>query len=133
MYNNLFEEMLGKTFDSVTNINDEEIVFKHKDGGQFILRHEQDCCESVWVEDIVGELSDLEGTPILMAEESTNYDDDPPENPYNSEYEYESYTWTYYRFATMKGYVTIRFFGTSNGYYSETAALYYIPKREYLS
>ena len=77
----------------------------------------QDCCESVYIEDIVGDLDDLVGTPLLLVEEVSNYDG---ESKYEDGEYSESETWTYYRFRTMKGSVDIRWYGTSNGYYSES-------------
>lgn len=87
------------------------------------MYHDQDCCESVYVEDIIGDLQDLVGSPILMAEEVSNIDEEKlPKR------EAESYTWTFYKFATLKGYVTIRWYGESNGYYSESVGFYRIGK-----
>ncbi len=114
-----FETLLGKILVSVINNNDEEIVFKTTEGEVYKLFHYQDCCESVLVEDIIGELNDLIGSPLLMAEKVSNAD--APENADKEKTKWpdESETWTFYKLATIKGYVTIRWYGTSNGYYSE--------------
>ena len=102
-------DMLGKTFSRV--VSDGDTVTFQNDEVRYVLYHSTDCCESVVVEDIIGDLEDLEGWPLLISRE--DHDADGPE------LNEESYTWTFYNFATFKGYVTIRFLGTSNGYYSE--------------
>ena len=105
-------DMVGKVFDSVVGkAGGDKLVFENTDG-RFTFYHEQDCCESVYIESIVGDLSDLVGEEILGAEEvtSTGTVDD----------EYESVTWTFYKFRTRKGYVDVRWCGSSNGYYSES-------------
>ena len=104
------EEMLNQTFTSVCATND-TVTFEN-DEVRYVLYHDQDCCETVTVEEIIGDLEDLENLPLLIAREDTNSDDPGTCNS-------ESYTWTFYNFATYKGYVTIRFLGESNGYYSE--------------
>lgn len=110
-----FKDLLGKTFSSVENIDNDEIIFTVNEYEKYKLYHAQDCCENVRVESIDGDLEDLVGSEILQAEEVDNVDDESKES-------YESFTWTYYKLATIKGYVTIRWLGESNGYYSESVS-----------
>jgi hypothetical protein len=106
------EDLVGKTFIKIEQIGNEEIYFYTDDGCKYLMNHYQDCCECVYIEDIVGNLEDLVGTPIIMAEEISEIDNEAS----------ESGTWTFYKFATTKGYVTIRWYGSSNGYYSESVS-----------
>jgi hypothetical protein len=107
------DDLKGLVMSQVENRRNEELVFITESGRTFRFHHWQDCCESVSIEDIVGDLSDLVGSPIIEAEEVSS-ENEPPlsDNP-------ESFTWTFYKFATRKGYVTVRWYGESNGYYSE--------------
>ncbi len=114
---NKFLDLVGKTLVSVKNNNDDEMIFTLDNGETYKLFHNQDCCESVSIEDIIGDLNDLVGSPILMAEEVTHSDENPEGTP-SKDYQ-DSFTWTFYKLATIKGYVTIRWYGESNGYYSE--------------
>jgi hypothetical protein len=111
-----FSQLLGQTLVSAVHV-DEEIIFKTDTGLIFKMYHRQDCCESVYIHDIVGDLDDLIGSPILTAE--CVEDGDTP--PVDVEYKPESYSWTFYKLSTIKGSVTISWYGESNGYYSETA------------
>jgi hypothetical protein len=109
-------DLLGTTLASVTRHEvdrSDALTFTTTDGAEYLMHHSQDCCESVSLTDIDGELSDLVGSPILLAEEVSNADAPPLDAGE------ESYTWTFYRLATAKGYVTLRWYGASNGYYSE--------------
>ena len=99
--------------------SDDEIIFITVDGEVYKMYHEQDCCEHVYVESIVGDLEDLVGEPLLLAEEVTNLFDILRDSDKEMEDSEESHTWTFYKFATRKGYVDIRWYGSSNGYYSE--------------
>jgi hypothetical protein len=107
----------GETLTKIEKSKDyDEIIFHVDNGEKYIMYHSQDCCESVTIDDIEGDLDDLIGSPILQAEESTS-----DENPNGVVKQYQdSFTWTFYKLATVKGYVTIRWYGSSNGYYSES-------------
>jgi hypothetical protein len=113
-----YTELIGKTAVNIENINDEELVFTLNNGDKYKFFHYQDCCESVDINDIVGDINDLIGSPLLLAEEIV-HNNENPEGVIIPDYQ-DSYTWTFYKFATIKGAVTIRWYGTSNGYYSES-------------
>lgn len=105
-----FSDLLYLTLTSVRREGDDVIRFHSECGRTYMMHHEQDCCESVWIESIVGDLADIVGSPILKAEESVSVGEAQRQ---------ESARWTFYKLATVKGYVDIRWVGESNGYYSE--------------
>lgn len=116
-----FETLKGKTLKSIEGgVGSEKMLFTCEDGEVFNLEYYQDCCASCSVEDVCGDLADLIGTPILLAEEVSNSGENPP-GVKVPEYQEDSFTWTFYKLATIKGSVTIRWYGSSNGYYSEQA------------
>lgn len=107
------EKMIGKVFSKVEQIRNQEIIFHLQDTNEskFVkFHHEQECCEDVYIESVSGNLSDLENTPILRAEEYTNLND----------------SHTFYKFSTIKGFVDIRWVGESNGQYSVEVNIEYI-------
>lgn len=113
-----FSSLVGKTLKSITGaeVGSDRIIFETNDNMKFKMFHDQDCCESVLVEDICGDIQDLIDSPILIASEDTS-----TINPVGVDIKHqESFTWTFYNIATKNGHVTIRWYGESNGYYSES-------------
>lgn len=113
-----FRDLMNQTFVEVKQVGKDEIYFIKANGDGYKLYHAQDCCEDVYIESVVGSLKDLENTPILMAEEATQ-----------KMKNVESGTWTFYKLATIKGYVDIRWNGQSNGWYSESVDICKIANR----
>lgn len=116
-----FADLRGKTLTAIEAVvGGDEIVFRCTDGSVYRQSHSQDCCESVTVEGIVGDLADMIGSPILFAEESRS-DAKPGQVS-------ESGTWTFYKLATEQGWLDIRWLGQSNGYYSESVDFEQVAK-----
>lgn len=112
-----FKDLVGKTITefhvlrNCSRYDNDAILINCSNGSEYIMTHYQDCCESVNIEDIAGDYNTILNSPVLLAYESSNSgsrDDD------------ESCTWTFYNLSTINGSITIRWFGSSNGYYSES-------------
>jgi hypothetical protein len=116
-----FEDLLGRTLYKAEQ-DGESLVLYLSNTNYVRFYHQQDCCEHVYIEDICGDLQDLVGAPLLIAEEVS---DELYEAEHTPDYS-ESYTWTFYKFATRKGYVDVRWFGSSNGYYSESVSVEFV-------
>jgi len=105
-----FKDLKGKTLSSIVGkIGDSEVIFTENNGRMYKLYnkegHENDV--SITIDDVIGNFDDIIKAPILFAEESSNSTT-------------SCQTWTFYKLSTIKGNVTIKWFGESNGYYSET-------------
>lgn len=104
----LFSDLIGKTILITQGVDtcSEEVYFQCADGTIYKMHHYQSCCESVFLEDIVGDSEDLCGV-VRDARVYTQDDDSSPDACF-----------TFYIIQTDKGAVTLRWFGSSNGYYS---------------
>lgn len=106
------DQLIGKQITTIEITEEKDhMFFRTYDNETYVMYHIQDCCEGVYIEDIIGDLKDLIMYKIQYAKEDSH----SPE-----ESECESCTYTFYKLGTAKGYVDIRWFGESNGYYSES-------------
>lgn len=118
-----FSELQGRTISKIegAEVGSDVIDFHCTDGTGWRLYHQQDCCESVCVEEIIGDLEDLKDLMVLRAEEVVSGGGKEPGWPEPAVTGMnESETWTFYRIYTLAGCVVFRWLGTSNGYYSES-------------
>lgn len=89
----------------------ETLTIRFKDGSSLVQYHyNKYCYETVSIEDIAGDLNDLIGHKLTVAECVSEKGCDAEE---------DSRTWTFVKFGHMFTTVTIRWYGTSNGFYSE--------------
>lgn len=107
------EQLNGRRIVKVTGCEpgSDQVSIYCADGSEWSMYHSQDCCESVDIVDVVGDVDDLCGLVIDAREESRDAQQDEIDN--------DSGLWTFYIVQTDRGAVTLRWLGTSNGYYSE--------------
>lgn len=120
----LYLEWLEKMSNDISKLIDRTIKSfrKTEDTLDFLLEedafrfyHMQDCCECVRIYDIIGDLNDLVGCPIVEATEKVSHIWPEELGDYNP----ESFTWTTYTLRTKDHTVVVRWLGESNGYYGE--------------
>jgi hypothetical protein len=103
------ERIIGATIQEVTGCEREsKCVTFLTDRGTLRLLHRQNCCERVYLEDANGDISDLIGGVVSVAEERSNQEGERGE--YRTKY-------TFYTIRTTKGDLDLRWIGKDNGYY----------------
>ena len=112
-----FEQIQGMTITAVVYKEVNESLLIHLNTHVLEMLHHQDCCETVYLADVVGSFDDLIGYPLLEVSESIV---DIATADMSS-------TASYYNFKTIKASVQLRWVGESDGYYSETVDCYLYP------
>lgn len=92
------------------------------DFGEFIIYHEQDCCETVSCQGVIGVIPELPFTITKITETDVLSEDD---DGVSEEQEYF--------FFTNKGDFSVQFSGSSNGYYGTAVSItpIYRDRRNY--
>ncbi|USV40918.1 hypothetical protein [Xanthomonas phage BUDD] len=114
------DDMVNRKIVRVEKTSD-RIDFHTECGKHFVMFHQQDCCESVYIDAIDGDLQQLVGGVIRYAEVNTNSD---------TSREYDSVTWTFYRIRSEHEFIHITWRGSSNGYYSERVSFVRVLSKE---
>jgi hypothetical protein len=122
-------DLIGMTLRKATTA-DGALLLETIDGRLISFDTVSDCCNYGELTDVCGDLADLVGTPIVRAECPSSDDPVYPVVPLKAEVDkaQESETWTFLILGTTRGTVTIRWYGTSNGYYCEDVVMSELPQ-----
>ena len=119
-------ELIGITLDDAETSGDQLLVFTCGKRRWEMRAPKSSCCDSVNMVDIAGDLGDLIDEPIVMAEVVTEVFTEGTPMPIGHT-ENEPGTWTFVKLATVNGYVTLRWYGSSgSGMYSEVPEFFEI-------
>ena len=87
-----------------------KVIFTTSDGSKYQMFHEQDCCETVELVEVIGDPLDLLNTPILEASCEEGGRDEKDSLVCGG-----SHTWSFYNLRTIKGFVVLCWLGWGNG------------------
>lgn len=131
---NTYSEFSGKTIQEIRGCkkHSDEVTIIFTDGSCLKFYHRQDCCETILLEDYDITPEWLIDSKIISVEEriSRSGEGIKPLNNWA-----ESYTWSFYAIKTSSSTMVLRWYGESNGWYSETVDidyLYYNEKGEFV-
>lgn len=117
---NINQKLLSVEFDCSDNYNIH--VRMNFENGSLEFVHFQDCCEHTWLEDGKEELQEMVGQEIVSAVEVEGKCES------NVVGRYESLSCYFYKIVGSKSDVTLRFGGSSNGFYNERTDMRWMPK-----
>lgn len=123
MKNASFFELKGKTLTDIKGLEEgSEYQTFITDTEKYVLEHQEDCCESVILTKIIGDVNSILNSEIVLAEDDIGANE--PEWAKDRSY-YDSYTWSKYVIETKNGgRLEFWYLGESNGYYCEAAIFY---------
>ena len=119
----IIDSILGRTAKSIEGFEEgsECATLHFDDGSTWLMRHEEDCWETVDIASIDGDPDWLIDKPLIVAEIVDNVDQPP------AAHWAKSYTWTFIKLGTNNGVITVRWYGMGNGYYCERPQTRFFP------